>query len=67
MKKNMGTVDRSFRVLIALIVGLLYFLEIITGTWAIILGIVAVAFILTSFVSTCPLYMPFGLSTRKES
>ncbi|MDQ7842027.1 MAG: DUF2892 domain-containing protein [bacterium] len=37
-----------------------------SGTLAIVLGIVAVIFLLTSFVSTCPFYMPFGISTRKQ-
>ncbi len=67
MKKNMGTIDRVLRVVIALTVGVLYFTGLISGTVALILGILAVIFILTSLVSTCPLYLPFGLSTRKES
>mgnify|MGYP000315342445 CR=1 FL=1 len=66
MKKNMGTIDRLLRTLIAIVVGVLYFTDVITGTTAIILGILAVVFLLTSFLSTCPLYMPFGLSTRKQ-
>lgn len=66
MKKNMGTIDRVIRVVIALVVAALYFTGQISGTAAIILGILAVVFLLTSLVSTCPLYMPFGLSTRKQ-
>lgn len=65
MKKNMGSVDRIVRVLIALIIATLYFMEIISGTLAIVLGVLAVVFIITSLISTCPLYMPFGLSTCK--
>lgn len=64
MKKNMGTVDRVVRTLIAAAVAVLYFTGAIGGTIALILGVVAVIFLLTSLVSTCPLYMPFGLSTR---
>lgn len=67
MKKNMGTIDRSLRIVVAIVILILYFLEVISGTVAIVLGVVAVAFILTSFVGTCPIYMPFKLSTRKES
>lgn len=66
MKKNMGTIDRVIRVVIALVIAVLYFTGQISGTAAIILGILAVVFLLTSLVSTCPLYMPFGLSTRKQ-
>lgn len=65
MKKNMGSADRIIRVVIGLIIATLYFMEIISGTLAIILGVIAVIFILTSLVSFCPLYAPFGLSTCK--
>lgn len=65
MKKNMGSVDRTVRTIIAVIVAILYFTGQISGTVAIILGILAIVFLLTSFVGTCPLYLPFGLSTRK--
>jgi Na+(H+)/acetate symporter ActP len=61
----MGTVDRVARVVVALVIALLYFTGQITGTAALILGILAVVFVLTSFVGTCPLYLPFGLSTRR--
>ena len=67
MTKNMGTIDRVIRVVIALTVGGLYLMGLISGTVALILGILAVVFVLTSLVSTCPLYLPFGLSTRKQS
>lgn len=67
MKSNMGGIDRIVRILLAVAVGILYFMEIISGTVAIVLGILAVVFILTSMVSFCPLYAPFRLSTKKES
>ncbi|MFU8862193.1 MAG: DUF2892 domain-containing protein [Cyclonatronaceae bacterium] len=66
MKKNMGTVDRSIRIAVAIIIAVLYFTGQITGTAAIILGLIAAAFILTSLVGTCPLYLPVGLSTTKK-
>lgn len=65
MKKNMGSADRIIRVVIALVIATLYFMEVITGTLAIVLSVLAIVFILTSLVSTCPLYMPFGLRTCK--
>ena len=65
MIKNMGTADRVIRTLIALVIAVLYFTGKISGTLAIVLGIVAIAFLVTSFVGWCPSYLPFGLSTRK--
>jgi hypothetical protein len=62
----MGTVDRAIRTLVAIVIAVLYFTGRISGTLALILGIFAVIFLVTSFVSWCPAYMPFGLSTRKE-
>jgi uncharacterized membrane protein YobD (UPF0266 family) len=67
MKKNMGSSDRISRIIFAIIIGILYFTKAIEGTAALILGALAVVFLLTSFISFCPLYMPFGLSTRKKN
>lgn len=66
MKKNMGTADRVIRTFIAIGIGVLYFTGRIGGTLAIILGVVAVVFLVTSFVARCPGYVPLGVSTRKE-
>ena len=67
MTQNMGSLDRILRTLAALGVGGLYMAGTISGTTAAILGVLAVVFLLTSFVGTCPLYLPFGLSTRKKT
>lgn len=62
--KNMGTIDRVIRlVAVAAVIGA-YGLGWISGTLALILGVVAVVLLLTSLTATCPAYMPFGLSTR---
>jgi len=66
MEKNMGTIDRIIRILVAIIIAGLYFANIINGTLAIVLLIVAGIFILTSFISFCPLYLPFKISTIKK-
>lgn len=66
MKKNMGSADRIIRTIVALLVAVLYLTGVISGTVAIILGVLAAVFILTSLVGTCPLYLPVGLSTKKE-
>lgn len=66
MKKNMGSTDKAIRILIALIIGVLYYSGIISGTTALVLGIFAVIFVLTSLISFCPLYLPLGISTCKK-
>ena len=66
MKKNMGTLDKSIRIIVAVIIAALYFTKVISGTLAIILLIFAVVFIVTSFISFCPLYPIIGLNTRKK-
>ena len=66
MKKNMGNMDKVIRVLIALVIGVLVFAEVLTGTLAIALLALAGIFVLTSVVGTCPLYLPFGASTCKK-
>lgn len=66
MKKNMGATDRTIRIAFTLVIVILYFTNTISGTWAIVLGILAVAFLLTSFISFCPLYLPFGINTTNR-
>lgn len=63
MKKNMGGTDRVIRLLVAAVVAILYFTNIITGTFAIVLLVLAGVFVLTSLISFCPLYRIFGIST----
>lgn len=66
MKKNMGTSDRAIRVLIAAVVAILYFSGTISGILGIVLLILAGIFVLTSLISFCPLYAPFGINTCKN-
>ncbi|TDB61114.1 YgaP family membrane protein [Arundinibacter roseus] len=63
MTKNMGTNDRLLRVLVAMIAIILYYAGILTGALGSIALILSGIFILTSFVSFCPLYTLFGFST----
>jgi len=63
MKKNMGTLDRIFRVVVAAIIAALYFTGTLTGTLGLVLLVLAGVFVATSLVSFCPLYTLFGLST----
>jgi hypothetical protein len=66
MKKNMGSADKFIRIVLAIIVGVLYYTGVIEGTTAIVLGVLAIVFALTSFVSFCPLYVPLGINTCKQ-
>jgi hypothetical protein len=66
MKKNMGNTDKVIRILAAVIIAVLYFTHQINGTLAIIGLVVSGIFIVTSFMSFCPLYWPFGISTSKK-
>jgi hypothetical protein len=63
MTKNMGSADRIIRVLAALVIGTLLLTGVLSGTIGVILGILAVVFLLTSTVAFCPLYAPFKIST----
>ena len=65
MKKNMGSADRIVRVLLAIVFGVLYFTHTVTGTLGIVLLVLGIVFLLTSFISFCPLYLPFGIRTDK--
>lgn len=67
MKKNMGNLDRILRVGLAILVIGLYFGHIISGTVAIIGLAFAGILIVTSFVGSCPLYLPFGIDTREKN
>jgi hypothetical protein len=66
MKQNMGTTDKVVRIIIAIAIAALYFANLISGTVAIVLLILAGVFILTSLIGFCPLYLPFGMSTQKK-
>ncbi len=65
MKKNIGSIDRIIRVVVALIIVVLYFTNIISGMLAIVLLILGGIFVLTSLVSVCPIYLALGLNTQK--
>lgn len=62
--KNMGIIDRLIRIGLAAVVAVLYFTDQLTGMVAVILGLLAIAFLLTSLVGFCPLYVPLRISTK---
>ncbi|WP_299057696.1 DUF2892 domain-containing protein [uncultured Polaribacter sp.] len=63
MKKNMGRIDKSIRIILALIFATLYYAGVISGVFGIIILILAAIFVLTSFIGFCPLYAPFKINT----
>lgn len=66
MKANMGGMDRMIRIIIAIVFAILYFGGVVSGTIGIVLLVLGAVFVLTSLVSFCPLYLPFGISTKKK-
>jgi hypothetical protein len=66
MKNNMGAADRIIRFVLAVLVLILYLTGTISGTLAIILGIIAIVFVITSFIGFCPAYVLLKLSTKKK-
>jgi hypothetical protein len=66
MKKNMGSMDKVVRIIVAIVLILLYTTGTISGTLGIVLIALAGIFVLTSLISFCPLYLPFGINTCKK-
>ncbi len=68
MKKNMGSFDRTLRIILAIVLGLLIAFGQLKGLGSIIFGIIAIIFIITGLIGVCPLYYPFKINTaRRES
>jgi hypothetical protein len=66
MKKNMGTIDKVVRIALAIVALVLFFTHVISGVLGIVILVLAGVFVLTSLISFCPLYLPFGISTSKK-
>lgn len=66
MKKNMGSLDKTLRILAAIAIAILYYAGMLSGAAALILGAFAIVFVITSFLSFCPLYLPLGINTCKK-
>lgn len=67
MRKNMGNTDKAVRILLAIIIAALYFTGTVPGVLGLVLLAFAAIFVLTSFISFCPLYLPFGINTCKKA
>lgn len=66
MKKNMGGLDRGIRILAAVVIATLYLGDVLSGTLGVVLSIIGLVFLLTSFMGFCPLYVPLKISTIKK-
>lgn len=66
MKKNVGNIDKAVRILAAVMIAVLYFTNILSGTVALVLLALAGIFIITAFLNFCPIWWAFGISTRKK-
>ncbi len=61
----MGIIDKAIRLIAAIVIAILYYTTIVTGTIGLALVLLGAIFVLTSLISFCPLYLPFGISTCK--
>ena len=59
----MGKTDKTVRIILAALIAILYFTNVISGTLGLILLAMAAVFVLTSLISFCPLYAPLGINT----
>ncbi len=62
----MGNTDRTIRILLAVIFSILYFTKTVTGTLGIVLVVLGAVFLVTSFISFCPLYALVGINSCKK-
>ena len=64
MQKNMGRWDRTLRLAAALVIAVLLIAGVLKGTAAVVLAIIAAIFVITTFISFCPLYVSLGIDTK---
>ena len=63
MKKNIGSIDKIVRLVIAAVIAILYLTGIVSGTLGVVLLIVAAVMLLTSAINFCGLYKILGINT----
>ncbi len=66
MKQNMGKLDKLIRMSVAVLILVLYVTHVISGTLAIVLLVLGGIFVVTSALGSCPLYLPFNISTKEK-
>ena len=65
MKLNEGNLDRVIRVLLGIVLLVLYFTNVVSGAFGIILLVVGAIALLTGIVGVCPLYLLLKINTKK--
>jgi len=65
MENNMGSKDQMIRMLAAIAIIVLWYLNVISGMIGTLLLIVAAILVITSMVNFCPLYRAIGYSSKK--
>jgi len=63
MKQNMGSTDKTIRLILAALFAVLFFTNVVTGVFGYVLLALGAVFVLTSLVGFCPLYAIVGLNT----
>jgi hypothetical protein len=63
MKKNMGSTDKTIRLILAALFAVLFFTKIVTGVLGFVLLALGAIFVLTSFIGFCPIYAIVGVNT----
>lgn len=63
INKNMGRLDRTLRIIGAVLIGILLLTGVLHGVLGIVLGILGIVWLVTGIISFCPVYVPFGIST----
>ncbi|NLU37770.1 MAG: DUF2892 domain-containing protein [Bacteroidales bacterium] len=66
MKRNMGSIDRTVRLVLSVVLLVLYLTETVTGTLGFIAILIALLLAATSFIGFCPLYLPFKFNTFRK-
>ena len=66
MQCNMGMLDRTVRVIAAIVIGLMWAVGYIAGIFSIVLLVIAGIFLFTAMLGFCPLYRPFGFTTKRK-
>jgi len=65
MKKNIGSLDKALRIIVAIVVAGLYYFNVVEGTLAIVLMVFSITLLVTSLINFCPMYTFFGINTCK--
>ena len=66
MKQNIGNTDRIVRVVLAVLLAVGAWMAGFGSVGGIILLVLAAVMLVTSAVGLCPMYLPFGFSTKSR-